>query len=50
MYSKQCYKICIRSVILGQLESFRNYEYFFPQNFRCNLTFRTLHHIFESEI
>ena len=26
MYSKRRYKICIRSVILGKLESFRNYK------------------------
>ena len=51
------YKICICSVILGELESFRNYKGFsisFPENYRCNLTYyegesSTLHHIFESE-
>ena len=26
MHSKRCYKICICSVVLGQLESFRNYK------------------------
>ena len=26
MHSKRRYKICIRSVILGELESFRNYK------------------------
>ena len=60
MHSKRCYNICICSVILGELESFQNYtglEYFFPENFRCNLTYYEsetfsdsfLHHIFESE-
>ena len=42
MHSKRRYKICICSVILGQLESFRNYQgpsITFPINFRCNLTF-----------
>ena len=28
MYSKQRYKICICSVILGELEAFRNYKGF----------------------
>ena len=40
MHSKRRYKICICSVILGELESFRNYnglQYYFPENFRCNL-------------
>ena len=50
------------SVILGELESFRNYklqglQYYFPENFRCNLTYyesgdfynSSLHHLFESE-
>ena len=44
MYSKQRYKICICSAILGELESFRpklqglvmSIQYF-PENFRCNL-------------
>ena len=36
MNSKWRYKICICSVILGELECFRNYNYF-PENFRCNL-------------
>ena len=60
MHSKRCYKICICSVILGELESFRNYKgftYYFPENFRCNLAHyekeiffdSSLHHIFESE-
>ena len=36
MHSKRRYKICICSVIIGELESFRNY---FPENFRCNFTY-----------
>ena len=28
MHSKRCYKICTCSVVLGQLESFRNYKGF----------------------
>ena len=39
MHSKECYKICICSVILGELKSFRNYKGFnfiFPENFKCN--------------
>ena len=43
MHSKQRYKICISSVVLGQLESFRNYKglrIIFPKlNFRCNFNF-----------
>ena len=43
MHSKRSYKICICSVILGELESIRNYEGFsiflVPENFRCNLMF-----------
>ena len=41
MYSKRCYKICICSVILGQLETVRSlgFQYFFAENFTCNLTF-----------
>ena len=61
MHSKRGYKICIFSVILGELESFRNFmqgfEYYFLENFRCYLTYyereafsdSSLHHIFESE-
>ena len=57
MHSKRRYKICICSVILGERESFRNFQYYFPANFRCNSTFREsedcsdayLHHIFEFE-
>ena len=40
--SKRRYKRCICSVILGQLESFRNYKgfsIFFPKIFRWNLKF-----------
>ena len=39
MHSKECYKIYICSVILGELKSFRNYKSFnfiFPENFKCN--------------
>ena len=50
----------ICSVIQGQLESFPNYmgsQYYFPENFRCNLKFyevrifsdSSLHGIFKSE-
>ena len=59
MHSKRCYKICICSVILGELESFRNYKalVLLTENFRFNLTYyesenftdSSLHHIFESE-
>ena len=33
MHSKRRYKICICSVIVEELVTFRNY---FPENFRCN--------------
>ena len=62
MHSNRRYKICICSDILGALEYFRNYNYkglqhYFPENFRCNLTYQLKvrifliapHHIFESE-
>ena len=62
MHSKGPYKICICSLILGELESFRNYKGFsiniFQKiSFRCNLTFyesenfsdSSLDHISESE-
>ena len=42
MYSKQRYKICICSAILGQLQSSGNYrglQYYFPENFSRNLTY-----------
>ena len=45
MHSKQLKKICICSVILGQIESFRNYQwglqYYFAENFRY-IKFRVL--------
>ena len=60
MHPKRRYKSCICSVVLGQVESFRNYlgpQYYFPENFRCNLRFyesenfsdSSLHRTFESE-
>ena len=58
MRSKRRYKICVCSVILGELKSFRNYKGFsIPENFRCKLSFyesenfsdSSLHHIFEFE-
>ena len=60
MHSKAPCNICICSVILGQLEPFRNYKGFstiFPKNVRCNLSFTgsenfsdsPLNDIFESE-
>ena len=60
MHYKRRYKICICSVILGELEffsKFQGHEYYFPENFRCNFpnyeseTFSdfTLHYIFKSE-
>ena len=60
MHSKQRYKICISSVILGQLESFRNYKGFsiiFPKILDAILSFTKviffpdsfLHRILESE-
>ena len=40
MRSKRRYKICVCSVILGELKSFRNYKGFsIPENFRCNCRF-----------
>ena len=58
MHSKRRYKICICSVILGELEAFRNYKRFsviFPKIliqlnvFSENFSYSSLHHIFESE-
>ena len=58
MHSKQRYKIFICLVVLGELKSFRmGLQYYFPENFRCNLTVyesgnfsdSSLHHILESE-
>ena len=61
MHSKRRYKICVCSVIVGQLESFRNYRgsvgYHFSENFLYNLancdnenfSYSSLHHIFESQ-
>ena len=59
MHSEGRYKICTCSVILGELESIRNYNGFnnILRNVRCNLTYyesenfsdSSLHHIFESE-
>ena len=63
MHSKRRYKICICSVILGQLESVRNYKGFsiiFPKildaikritkkKFFLIPLSSTLHHIFEFE-
>ena len=47
-------------IILGELESskLQGLQYYFPENFRCNLTYyegenfsdSSLYHIFESEI
>ena len=55
MHSKRRYKICICSVILGEL--LQGLQYYFPANFRCNSAHyekenffdSSLHHIFESE-
>ena len=61
MHCKRRYKICMCSVILGELESFRNYNGFrinyYAENFICNLTltkvrsflFSFLYDSFESE-
>ena len=61
MHSKRRNKICICSVIQGELESFRNSRasgFSFTGNFRCNLVHydkkkkivdSSLHHIFEYE-
>ena len=57
MHSKRSCEICIRSVILGQLECFPNYKNFsiqsyFPEKFGCEgdkFSDSFLHHIFESE-
>ena len=60
MHSKRHYKICISSVILGELESSRNYQGFsiIATNFRYNLTYyereifsnSSFHHIFDPKI
>ena len=51
--SKRRYKICICWIALEALESFQNYKcfykYFFPDNFRCNLTYYESENIIESE-
>ena len=52
MHPNERYKIRICSVILGELKC----QYYFPENFRCNLAlyeseiffYSSLHHIFES--
>ena len=55
MHSKRRYKICICSVVLGQLESLRNYQGFdiiFPKILdpeNENFSDSSLHRIFESE-
>ena len=59
MYSKLCDKICICSVILGELKSLRNCKGFsiiFPKILvaiqrimKVKIFFNPLHHIFESE-
>ena len=60
IHSKWRFKICIRSVILGEFESFRNYKGFsiiFPKILDVILKvkkweffwFLYFHHIFESE-
>ena len=62
MHSKwRCKIVSQCSAILGELESFRNYEefriVFLPETFRCNLTYYEgdnfsdsfFHHIFEPE-
>ena len=59
MYSEWRYKKCICSVILGELESskLQGLQYYFPENFTCNLTYckienfsdSSLHHIFKFE-
>ena len=61
MLSKQCHKICICSVILGELESYRNYKGFsiillkiidalFKTYYeRKNFSYSSVYHIFESE-
>ena len=60
MHSEPRYKICFCSVIIGELESFRNYQgfsYFFSLKFQMlfsalrkrNLFYSSLHHMFESE-
>ena len=60
MHSKRRYKICICSVILGELEAFRNYKGFSVQDFsekldavdrfaKVRIFLIPLYHIFESE-
>ena len=61
MHSKWRYKICICSVILGELEAFRNYKGFNVQDFseknldavdrfaKVRIFLIPLYHIFESE-
>ena len=59
MHSKRRYKICICSIVLGKLQSFRNYKGFsiiFPKILDAiyimseNFSDSSLHRIFESEI
>ena len=58
--SKRRYRICICSVVLEELEPFSQHQglqYYFPVNFRCNLTYyesenfsdSSLYHSFEAE-
>ena len=61
VHSKRGYKICNCSVILNKgtwvFSKLQGLQYYFPENFRCNLTFyesenfsdSSLHHILESE-
>ena len=57
IHSNRRYKILICLVILGQLESLPGLQYYFPENFRCNLKFyesenfsdSSFHRMFESE-
>ena len=52
MYSEWRFKTSICSVILtGELESFRNYkEHYFPENFRCNLTYHESENFLDSPL
>ena len=49
IYTKRCNKICTCSVILGELESFRNYKgirNIFSEHFRCHLTYYEIENFF----
>ena len=53
MHSTRRYKSCICSVVLGQLESFRNHlgpQYYFAENFGYNFRFYESENFFDSSL